>query len=42
MNIMNYHSKIHIEKKRFGAEYLELDGYITQADNQEELYKNCE
>jgi predicted RNase H-like HicB family nuclease/DNA-binding XRE family transcriptional regulator len=39
---MKYHFKIHREKNGFWAECLELDGCITQADNQEELYKNCE
>jgi predicted RNase H-like HicB family nuclease len=39
---MKYHFKIHREKEWFWAECLELDGCITQADNQEELYKNCE
>jgi predicted RNase H-like HicB family nuclease/DNA-binding XRE family transcriptional regulator len=39
---MKYHFKIHREKEGFWAECLELDGCITQADNQEELYKNCE
>jgi predicted RNase H-like HicB family nuclease/DNA-binding XRE family transcriptional regulator len=39
---MKYHFKIHREKNGFWAECLELDGCITQADNREELYKNCE
>jgi predicted RNase H-like HicB family nuclease/DNA-binding XRE family transcriptional regulator len=39
---MKYHFKIHREKTGFWAECLELDGCITQADNREELYKNCE
>jgi predicted RNase H-like HicB family nuclease/DNA-binding XRE family transcriptional regulator len=39
---MKYHFKIHKEKNGFWAECLELDGCITQADNREELYKNCE
>jgi predicted RNase H-like HicB family nuclease len=39
---MKYHFKVHKEEKGFWAECLELDGCITQADNQEELYKNCE
>jgi predicted RNase H-like HicB family nuclease/DNA-binding XRE family transcriptional regulator len=39
---MKYHFKIYREKNGFWAECLELDGCITQADNQEELYKNCE
>ncbi|MDR2792980.1 MAG: type II toxin-antitoxin system HicB family antitoxin [Treponema sp.] len=40
--MMTYHFKIHREKDGFWAECLELDGCITQADNPEELYKNCE
>jgi predicted RNase H-like HicB family nuclease/DNA-binding XRE family transcriptional regulator len=39
---MKYHFKIHREKEWFWAECMELDGCSTQADNQEELYKNCE
>jgi predicted RNase H-like HicB family nuclease len=39
---MKYHFKIHKEKNGFWAEFLELDGCLTQADNREELYKNCE
>jgi predicted RNase H-like HicB family nuclease/DNA-binding XRE family transcriptional regulator len=39
---MKYHFKIHREKAGFWAECLELDGCITQADNREELYNNCE
>jgi predicted RNase H-like HicB family nuclease/DNA-binding XRE family transcriptional regulator len=39
---MKYHFKIHREKNGFWAECLELDGCITQADNREELYRNCE
>jgi predicted RNase H-like HicB family nuclease/DNA-binding XRE family transcriptional regulator len=39
---MKYHFKIHKEKTGFWAECLELNGCVTQADTQEELYKNCE
>jgi predicted RNase H-like HicB family nuclease/DNA-binding XRE family transcriptional regulator len=39
---MKYHFKVHKEKVGFWAECLELNGCITQADTQEELYKNCE
>jgi predicted RNase H-like HicB family nuclease/DNA-binding XRE family transcriptional regulator len=39
---MKYHFKIHREKNGFWAECLELNGCMTQADNREELYKNCE
>jgi predicted RNase H-like HicB family nuclease/DNA-binding XRE family transcriptional regulator len=39
---MKYHFKIHKEKIGFWAECLELNGCITQADTQEELYKNYE
>ena len=39
---MQYHFKAHKEKGGFWAECLELNGCITQADTQEELYKNCE
>jgi predicted RNase H-like HicB family nuclease len=39
---MKYHFKIHVEKNGFWAECSELDGCITQADNREELYTNCE
>jgi predicted RNase H-like HicB family nuclease/DNA-binding XRE family transcriptional regulator len=38
---VKYHFKIHKEKNGFWAECLELDGCITQADNREELSKNC-
>jgi predicted RNase H-like HicB family nuclease len=40
--MMQYHFKVHKEKAGFWAECLELNGCITQADTQEELYKNCE
>jgi predicted RNase H-like HicB family nuclease len=33
---------MHNEKTGFWAECLELNGCITQADTQEDLYKNCE
>jgi predicted RNase H-like HicB family nuclease/DNA-binding XRE family transcriptional regulator len=39
---MKYHFKIHKEKVGFWAECLELNGCVTQANTQEELYKNCE
>jgi predicted RNase H-like HicB family nuclease/DNA-binding XRE family transcriptional regulator len=39
---MKYHFKIHKEKIGFWAECLELNGCVTQANTQEELYKNCE
>jgi predicted RNase H-like HicB family nuclease/DNA-binding XRE family transcriptional regulator len=39
---MKYHFKVHKERGGFWAECLELNGCITQADTQEELYKNCE
>jgi predicted RNase H-like HicB family nuclease/DNA-binding XRE family transcriptional regulator len=39
---MKYHFKVHKEKAGFWAECLELNGCITQADTQEELYKNGE
>jgi predicted RNase H-like HicB family nuclease len=39
---MKYHFKVHKEKSGFWAECLELNACITQADTQEELYKNCE
>jgi predicted RNase H-like HicB family nuclease/DNA-binding XRE family transcriptional regulator len=39
---MRYHFKVHKEKKGFWAECLELNGCVTQADNKDELYKNCE
>jgi predicted RNase H-like HicB family nuclease/DNA-binding XRE family transcriptional regulator len=39
---MKYHFKVHKEKKGFWAECLELNGCVTQADNKDELYKNCE
>jgi predicted RNase H-like HicB family nuclease/DNA-binding XRE family transcriptional regulator len=39
---MKYHFKIHKEKAGFWAECLELNGCVSQADTQEELYKNCE
>jgi predicted RNase H-like HicB family nuclease/DNA-binding XRE family transcriptional regulator len=39
---MKYHFKIYTENDGFWAECLELDGCVTQADNLEELYENCE
>jgi predicted RNase H-like HicB family nuclease len=39
---MKYHFKVHKERAGFWAECLELNGCITQADTQEELYENCE
>jgi predicted RNase H-like HicB family nuclease/DNA-binding XRE family transcriptional regulator len=39
---MKYHFKVHKERSGFWAECLELNGCITQADTQAELYKNCE
>jgi predicted RNase H-like HicB family nuclease/DNA-binding XRE family transcriptional regulator len=39
---MKYHFKMHKEKGGFWAECFELNGCVTQADTQEELYKNCE
>jgi predicted RNase H-like HicB family nuclease len=40
--MMKYHFKIHKDITGFWAECLELDGCVTQADNRDELYKNCE
>ncbi|MCC6275206.1 MAG: type II toxin-antitoxin system HicB family antitoxin [Leptospiraceae bacterium] len=38
---MEYHFKVHKEKKGYWAECIELSGCITQADTKEQLIKNC-
>jgi hypothetical protein len=37
--MMKYHFKVHKEMSGFWAECLELNGCITQADTQKELYE---
>ena len=37
---MNYHFKIHKEKKGFWAECLEIPGCLTQGDNINQLQAN--
>jgi antitoxin HicB len=39
---MNYHFKIHKEKKGFWAQCIELSGCITQANSLKELEKNMQ
>lgn len=39
---MRYHFKVHKEKEGFWAECIELPGYVTQADTNEDLGLNMQ